>query len=74
MKCLSKKLEDRYQKASDIIRNLAKFKGEDAKKSDIDDIWGRIRAREVKSDKQCWNCRRPLHHKTTQCYHCGEIN
>jgi serine/threonine protein kinase len=74
MKCLSKKLEDRYQKASEIIRDLAKFKGKDAKKSDIDDIWGRIRAREVKSDKQCWNCRRPLHHKATQCHHCGEIN
>lgn len=74
MKCLSKKLEDRYQKASDIIRDLAKFKGENAKKSDIDDIWARIRAREVKTNKQCWNCRRPLHHKTTKCYHCGEIN
>ncbi len=74
MKCLSKKLEDRYQKASDIIRDLAKFKGEEAKKSDIDDIWGRIRARETKSDKKCWNCHRPLHHKATQCRHCGEIN
>lgn len=74
MKCLSKELEGRYQKASDIIRDLAKFRGEEAKKSDIDDIWGRIRARETKSDKKCWNCRRPLHHKATQCRHCGETN
>jgi serine/threonine protein kinase len=74
MKCLSKRLEDRYPKASEIIRDLAKFKGKDAKKSEIDDIWGRIRAREAKSDKQCWNCRRPMHPKATQCRHCGEIN
>lgn len=74
MKCLSKRLEDRYQKASEIIRDLAKFKGKDAKKSEIDDIWGRIRAREMKSDKNCWNCRRPLHHKAKQCRHCGEMN
>jgi serine/threonine protein kinase len=74
MKCLSKKLEDRYAKASEIVRDLAKFKGKDAKKSEIDDIWVRIRAREAKSDRRCWNCRRPLHYKAKQCHYCGEIN
>ena len=72
MKCLSTNLEERYQKASEIIRDLAKFKGKDAKKSEIDDIWGRIRARESKTNLQCWNCRRPLHPKSKRCPHCGE--
>jgi len=74
MKSLSKSLEERYRKASEIIRDLAKFKGKDAKISEIDDIWGRIRAREIKTSLYCWNCRRPLHPKSKRCPHCGESN
>lgn len=72
MKCLSTSLENRYQKASEIIRDISKFKGKDPKKVEIDDIWGRIKAREKKQSKLCWNCRRPLHSKSERCPHCGE--
>jgi len=74
MKCLSSKVEDRYQKASEIIRHLAAFKGKDSKKSEIDDIFGRIKARERTITTACWNCRRPLPFKSKTCPHCGEAN
>jgi len=72
MKCLSNKIEDRYQRPSEIIRELAAFKGKDSKKSEIEDILRRIRARERKSADLCWNCRRPLPYKAKICPHCGE--
>lgn len=74
MKCLSSKIEDRYQKASEIIRHIAAFKGKDSKKSEIDDILGRIKAREKTTPAACWNCRRPLPLKSKTCPHCGEAN
>lgn len=72
MKCLSTNLEGRYQKASEIIRDISKFRGKDPQKTEIDDIWVRIKAREQKQDKFCWNCRRPLPYKSRHCPHCGE--
>lgn len=72
MKCLSTKVKDRYQKPSEIIRHLATFKGKGSKKSEIEDIMIRIKAREIKTSDFCWNCRRPLHHKTKTCPYCGE--
>ncbi len=72
MKCLANKVEDRYQKASEIIRDISRFKGKDQKKSEIEDIWRRIKARERQSSPLCWNCRRPLPYKTKNCPHCGE--
>ena len=72
MRCLSTKVEDRYQRPSNIIRELAAFKGKDSKKSEIEDIMRRIRAREKRSADLCWNCRRPLPYKAKICPHCGE--
>jgi serine/threonine protein kinase len=72
MKCLSSKLEDRYQRALEILKDLTKFKGKDTVKSEIDDIRGRIKARERNESGLCWNCRRHLPHKTTHCPYCGE--
>jgi len=72
MKCLATKVEDRYQKASEIIRDISRFKGKDQKKSEIEDIWRRIKARERHASPLCWNCRRPLPYKTKNCPHCGE--
>ena len=74
MKCLARNVEDRYQKASGIIKALSQFKGQDTRKTDLDDIWGRIKAREQKEKKICWNCRRPLPYKCPQCPYCGENN
>ncbi|UCC41042.1 MAG: protein kinase [Candidatus Aminicenantes bacterium] len=72
MKCLATKVEERYQKASEIIRDISRFKGKDQKKSEIEDIWKRIKARERRASPLCWNCRRPLPYKTKNCPHCGE--
>ncbi|MCK4646361.1 MAG: protein kinase [Candidatus Aminicenantes bacterium] len=73
MKCLAARPEERYQKASEIIRHLSTFKGKDSKKSEIDDIMGRIKARERTATNLCWNCRRPLPYKAITCPYCGEI-
>lgn len=71
MRCLAIKVEDRYKKPSEIIRHLATFKGKDSKESEMEDILGRIRARE-RISTNCWNCRRPLPFKAKICPYCGE--
>lgn len=72
MKCLAKDIKDRFRSAHEIIRVLTYYKAKEHKKSDIDDIMGRIRAREERSSRFCWNCRRPLPYKARTCPHCGE--
>jgi serine/threonine protein kinase len=72
MKCLAPKIEERYQKASEIIRHLSAFKGKTSEESEIEDIRGRIKARERRITTLCLNCRRPLPHKEKNCPHCGE--
>lgn len=73
MKCLASKVEDRYERASEIVRCISDFRNKDLKKSEIEDILGRIRARERVGAALCWNCRRPLPYKARNCPHCGEI-
>jgi serine/threonine protein kinase len=72
MKALAPKVEDRYQSAAEIIRDLSLYKGRNPKTSEIEDIMLRIKARERKSSGVCWNCRRPLPLKSRTCPHCGE--
>ena len=48
MRALAPKIEDRYQSASEIIRDLSLYKGKTPKTSEIDDIMLRIKAREQK--------------------------
>ncbi len=72
MKCLAAKVEDRFQSAGEIIRGLSLFKGREAKTSEIDDIFSRIKARDGRKADLCWNCRRPLPYKSRNCPHCGE--
>jgi len=72
MECLAAKVEDRFQSAAEIVKRLAEFRNKDAAKSEIEDIIGRIRARERIKTELCWNCRRSLPHKTKICPYCGE--
>jgi len=72
MKCLSSQLEDRYKSPAEIIRAISSFTGRDENKSEIEDIRTRIKAREHRENSRCWNCRRPLPHKSTRCPYCGE--
>jgi serine/threonine protein kinase len=72
MRCLASKTEDRYPRASDIVKALSALKGRQTPGSEIDDILTRIRARERTGANLCWNCRRPLPQKSRQCPYCGE--
>ncbi|MBN1939054.1 MAG: protein kinase [Candidatus Aminicenantes bacterium] len=72
MRCLAPKVEDRYQRPFEIIKALTEIRGEKPVKNEIDDILGRIRAREPASAGVCWNCRRPLPTRAKVCPYCGE--
>jgi len=72
MRCLAPRVEDRFQSAAEITRCLARYRGGEAKGTEIEDILSRIRAREKRQADLCWNCRRPLPYKSPQCPHCGE--
>jgi len=72
MKCLSVNKEERYQKAGEIVNSLLSLKNRDQKKHEIEDIRGRIKARETRSSEFCWNCHRPLPYKATECPYCKE--
>jgi serine/threonine protein kinase len=74
MKSLASKVEDRYQRASEVIRALFSLKGKETAREEIEDILSRIKAREQTKTEVCWNCRRPLPLKTKSCPHCGEVN
>jgi len=73
MKCLASKIEDRFQRPFEIIRALTEIRGEKPQKNELDDILGRIRAREpVTTPMICWNCRRHLPVRAKTCPYCGE--
>ena len=72
MKCLSVNKEERYQKAGEIVSSLLSLRNRDQKKHEIEDIRGRIKAREERTTEFCWNCRRPLPYKTKECPYCKE--
>ncbi len=72
MKCLAAKVSERYQSAFEVVKQITELKGENANKSEIEDILGRIKARERSHTRLCWNCRKPLPHKGKSCPHCGE--
>ena len=72
MRCLAARVEDRFQRPFEIIRSLAEIKGEKPDKNQIDDILGRIRAREPSAAAMCWNCRRHLPIRAKACPYCGE--
>jgi serine/threonine protein kinase len=74
MRSLAVKIEDRFQRPGDLLRALAEIRGEKHRKSEIEDILGRIRARERSGGDLCWNCRRPLPFRAGHCPHCGETS
>jgi serine/threonine protein kinase len=73
MTCLASKVEDRYQRPYEILRALSDIRGEKHNKSEIEDILGRIRAREQSAAEVCWNCRRHLPPRAKACPYCGEV-
>jgi serine/threonine protein kinase len=73
MKCLLAKVEERYQRASELIKALSNLKGKTSPQAEIEDILERIKARERSQANLCWNCRRPLPLKARNCPYCGEL-
>src|SRR5712692_10003006 len=60
MKAISTDLGERYQRASEILEDLATA-------ADID-----LKAPEVPKKGFCWHCRKPLHARSDACPFCGE--
>ena len=72
MKAISTDLGERYQRASEILEDLATASDIDHKATELDDIRKRLKAREVPKRGFCWHCRKPLHARSDTCPFCGE--
>jgi serine/threonine protein kinase len=72
MKAISADLGSRYQRASELLEDLATAGDIDHKATELDDIRKRLKAREVPKKGFCWHCRKPLHARSDTCPFCGE--
>lgn len=72
MKALSPEVSERYQRASELIEDLATAGEIDHKATEMEDIRRRLKAREVPKKAFCWHCRKPLHARSDTCPFCGE--
>jgi serine/threonine protein kinase len=72
MNALAKGVSDRYQRASELLDDLATAADIDHKATELDDIRKRLKAREVPKKGFCWNCRKPMHARADACPFCGE--
>jgi len=72
MKALAAEVNDRYQRASELLEDLATAADIDHKATELDDIRKRLKAREVPKKGFCWQCRKPLHARSDTCPFCGE--
>jgi serine/threonine protein kinase len=72
MKAISSELGSRYQRASELLEDLATATDIDHKATELEDIRKRLKAREVPKRGFCWNCRKPLHARSGHCSFCGE--
>ena len=58
---LAPSCRERYQRASELLEDLATAADIDHKATELEDIRKRLKAREVPKKGFCWNCRKPLH-------------
>jgi len=72
MKAIASDLGGRYQRASELLEDLATAGDIDHKATELEDIRKRLKAREVPKKGFCWNCRKPLHARSGSCPFCGE--
>jgi serine/threonine-protein kinase len=72
MKAISSDLGARYQRASELLEDLATAGDIDHKATELEDIRKRLKAREVPKKGFCWHCRKPLHARSDTCPFCGE--
>jgi serine/threonine-protein kinase len=72
MKALAPEVSERYQRASELLDDLATSAEIDHNATEMEDIRRRLRAREVPKRGFCWHCRKPLHARSETCAFCGE--
>jgi serine/threonine-protein kinase len=72
MKALAPDVSDRYQRAGDLLADLATATEIDRNQTELEDIRVRLRARETPKKGFCWHCRKPLHARADTCPFCGE--
>jgi serine/threonine protein kinase len=72
MKAIAPDLADRYQRASELLDDLATAGEIDHNATAMEDIRKRLKAREVPKKGFCWHCRKPLHARSNACPFCGE--
>jgi len=72
MKTLAVEVSERYQRASELLEDLATAADIDHSATELEDIRKRLKAREVPKKGFCWKCRKPLHARSDSCPFCGE--
>jgi serine/threonine protein kinase len=72
MKALAAEVSERYQRASELLEDLATATDIDHTATELEDIRKRLKARETPKKGFCWNCRKPLHARSDSCPFCGE--
>jgi eukaryotic-like serine/threonine-protein kinase len=72
MKAIASDVTERYQRAGELLEDLATALDIDHKATELEDIRKRLRAREVPKKGFCWRCRKPLHARSDSCPFCGE--
>jgi serine/threonine-protein kinase len=72
MKALAVEVSERYQRASELLEDLATAADIDHSATELEDIRKRLKAREVPKKGFCWKCRKPLHARSDSCPFCGE--
>jgi serine/threonine protein kinase len=72
MKSLAPEVSERYQRAAELIDDLATAGEIDHNATEMEDIRRRLKARETPKSTFCWNCRKPLHARSNSCPFCGE--
>jgi serine/threonine protein kinase len=88
MRAMAPAVGERYQRAGELLDDLlaarSKWVGARAGRApagvsrrpaagvEIQEIQGRLRAREAPAPRFCWHCRKPLHSRTDRCPFCGE--
>jgi serine/threonine-protein kinase len=72
MKAIAPNLGERYQRACELLEDLATASDIDHKATELEDIRKRLKAREAPKARFCWHCNKPLHARTDACPFCGE--
>ena len=72
LKALAPEISMRYQRAGELLDDLATVSELDYRSSRLDDVRSRLKAREKTSAGFCWNCRKLLHARSRSCSFCGE--